>query len=304
MRKLIYISLLLFLTTTLGAQNKLTNALYSLKHNELEKAQILIDAAAEDTLFTQKASTWYYRGYIYKEIFKNKESDDVFSPARDTAVSSFIKALEKKDVDEFKSSINSSLQFLAGTYYNHAAVLFTPQNHELALDRYNHFKDVMLIIDPMYDFSAKDNNFKLALASVYNELAVQNPDSEEVYTQKAADIYLEILMVDSNDVSANYNLGIYYYNKGVELVNNMDYSMDLYELNAVQDQMISFFKKSLPYMKKAYDLDPSRKETLEGLQGIYFGLNDKQKSDKYKEELDALNKKIDKRKEIDINEND
>jgi tetratricopeptide (TPR) repeat protein len=94
--------------------------------------------------------------------------------------------------------------------------------------------------------------------------------------------------MDPNNISANYNLGIIYYNEGVEIVNNMDYSLDLFELNAVQDKIIELFKESLPYMTKAYELNPKRRETLIGLQGIYFSLNDIEKSEAFKQELEAL----------------
>ena len=51
MRKIFYIALLLFCTNSIVGQNKLTNAVYSLKNNELDKAKELIDAAAEDSAF-------------------------------------------------------------------------------------------------------------------------------------------------------------------------------------------------------------------------------------------------------------
>ncbi|MCB0803891.1 MAG: hypothetical protein KDB74_12400, partial [Flavobacteriales bacterium] len=59
-------------------------------------------------------------------------------------------------------------------------------------------------------------------------------------------------------------------------------------LTIIQDEIIVLFRKSLPYMKKAYDLNPTRKETLIGLQGIYFSLNDMPKSELFKKELEML----------------
>ena len=54
------------------------------------------------------------------------------------------------------------------------------------------------------------------------------------------------------------------------------------------DHCVSLFLKALPYMLKAYDLNFRRKDVLEGLVGIYYGLNDDEKYEKYKAELDAL----------------
>ena len=59
MKKLFYILafLLMACTPELIAQNKLSNAIYALQNEELEKAQRLIDAAIVDTLFKDDSRT-------------------------------------------------------------------------------------------------------------------------------------------------------------------------------------------------------------------------------------------------------
>jgi hypothetical protein len=68
----------------------------------------------------------------------------------------------------------------------------------------------------------------------------------------------------------------------------MDYELPFEELFAVQERVMELFTKALPYMLKAYELDPTRKTTLQGLSGIYFGLNDIEKSEYYQKLLDEL----------------
>jgi len=288
MKKIVYIALLVFCTQSLFGQNKLTNALYSLKNNELEKAKTLIDAAAVDSLFSERAATWYYRGFIYKNLFKEKETDNKQSPLRELSVEYFTKGYEMEPTGTYAESCANGLKYLALTYYNHSATSFGPQTYPLALSNYDKYKTIMKLVDPEIDFKEKDINFNLALASTYGRIAAQYSVSAKMYLAKAKELYEEILIVDSLNVSANYNLGIIYYNEGVEIVNNMDYSLDLFELNAVQDQIIELFRTSLPYMKRAYDSNPKRKETLMGLQGIYFSLNDIAKSELFKKQLDEL----------------
>ena len=87
MKKIFYIALLLFCTNIVFGQNKLANAVYSLKNNELDKAKELIDAAAEDSLFNNKPATWYYRGFVYKEIFKRDEISKRDSELREKSMS-------------------------------------------------------------------------------------------------------------------------------------------------------------------------------------------------------------------------
>lgn len=288
MKKTIYILLFYFLGNALVAQNKLTNAIYHFKQNELDKAKELIDAAVDDTLFSDKSSTWYYRGTIYKELFKSREAENKKSPSRQISVESFKTALKLEKEGTYADYCQKSLVFLAQTIYNHSATSFDPQNYELAIEYYNQYKDIISFVEPETDFKEKDIMFNLALATTYGRISEEDTTKRDEYLQKAKKLYEEVLKMEPNNISANYNLGIIYYNEGVEIVNNMDYSLDLFELNAVQDKIIELFRQSLPYMLKAYELNPRRKETLIGLQGIYFSLNDIEKSEDYKRQLEAL----------------
>jgi len=269
-------------------QNKLTNALYNLKSGELDKAKELIDAAAEDSLFVGKASTYYYKGNIYKELFKEREPDMKQSPYRIIAVESFKKSLDLEPDGTYAESSKKNMKYLAETVYNHAAVSLNEVEYQKALSNYKFYKEIISTAFPGTDFKEKDILFNLALATIYSKLAEQDTANTEAFYAKTISLYQEILEIDSNNVSANYNMGILYYNQGVDIVNNMDYSLDLEQLNEVQDRIIVLFKKSLPFMVKAYQLDPKRRETLIGLQGIYFSLNDIEKSEFYKKELESL----------------
>ncbi|MEQ8907755.1 MAG: hypothetical protein RIC95_01060 [Vicingaceae bacterium] len=288
MKKLIYILIFTVCSAGLQAQNKLTNAIYSIKNNELDKAQRLIDAAMEDSLFRDKAATWYYAGYIYKELYKEKELKDKQSPLRLQSAEYFKKALKLDTANTFDKSSRQNLKYIAETIYNNAASSFDNESYPIAISNYNQYKEILSFTYPETDFTEKDIMFNLALATTYSRMAEGDSANSEMHIQKAKNLYEKVLRLDSNNVSANYNIGIIYYNRGVEIVNNMDYSLDLEQLNAVQDSIIVLFKKSLPYMKKAYDLNPKRKETLIGLQGIYFSLNDIPKSEAYKKELEQL----------------
>ncbi|MCB0381302.1 MAG: hypothetical protein KDD24_08595, partial [Flavobacteriales bacterium] len=107
-------------------------------------------------------------------------------------------------------------------------------------------------------------------------------------TKEVKTIYKDILSLDQNNGSANYNLGIMYYNEAVEIINKMDYDMDLERLNELQDVCINLFMKSLPYMLKSYELGYNINETLKGLENIYHGLNDTEKEEFYKKILKDL----------------
>lgn len=291
MKKLVYITFLLFCTNSMFGQNKLTNAIYSLKNNELDKAKELIDAASEDTLFSKDGVTWYFKGFIYKNLFKRDESQLVESPLREQSISYFRKAVELLEPDnKYADGSKKSLSYLANTLYNQSVGLFTKTDYPRAITNYEKYKALMIEVHPEIDLTEKDIMFNMALATTFGRFAEEDSVKSEKYLDDAKDLYQEVLDLDSNNVSANYNMGIIFYNEGVDIVQNMDYSLDLFELNEVQDRIIELFRESLPFMLKAYELNPRRKETLIGLQGIYFSLNDIAKSDSYKYELEGLEK--------------
>ena len=288
MKKIFYIALLLFCTNSLVGQNKLTNAVFSLKNNELDKAKQLIDAASEDSIFNKKAATWYYKGFIYKELFKRDESSQLESPLREESITYFTKALELENEGPFKKGCTNAIKYFSQTFYNQSAVAFNPNDYPIAVSSYERSKALLKQVDPNADFKEKDLNFNLAMASTYSRIASIDTNNASVYLDKAIELYKKVLVSDSNNFSANYNLGIIYYNQGVEIVKKMDYGLDLMELTMMQDQLFEIFRTSLPYMKKAHDLNPQRRETLVGLEGIYFSMNDTEKSELFKKKIQEL----------------
>lgn len=291
MKKIFYIAFLLFCTNLIFGQNKLANAIYSLKEDKLDKAKELIDAAAEDSLFATKAATWYFRGFIYKDLFKRDERSDKESALRDTSIKYFKKSISLEKEGPYTQGCVNAIKFFAETFYNQAAISTNPKDYPIAISSFSRYKELIKSVSPNADFKEKNTNFSLALATTYSRIASIDTNNASIYLDKAVALYKNALILDSNNFSANYNIGIIYYNKGVEIVNQMDYGLDLLELTMLQDQLFEIFRTSLPFMKKAHDLNPKRRETLTGLQGIYFSMNDAEKSDLFKKKIEALDVK-------------
>jgi len=298
MNKKRYISLILSILTFgsvfgqfIGRDN-LSISLFYMQKAELDSAKKYIDLSTVDEDLKSAAKTWYYRGFIYKELYKKKEKSNKTSPLRLISIESFKKMLTLEGKDEFQESTFKILKYEASTIYNDAARLLDPENYKTAVSNFAIYRSTMLIINPSADLTSREVKFKLALASMLNRPAATHSglDSSQSYQIKA--LYLEIITLDPNNSAANYNLAILYYNEGADIINNMDYDMDIIKLNEVQDQCIGIFLKGLPYMKKSYELNYKRKETLIGLKNIYYGLNDLEKSDAYKHELEQMEKKV------------
>ena len=293
-KKLYILVVLLALTSTVFGQfvgrDNFSISMYYMQKAELDSAKKYIDLAAIDETLNTAAKTWYYRGYIYKELYKKKEKDNRTSPLRLVSIESFKEMLTLEGTEEWVVSTNKILNYLASTLNNDAARLLDPQNYSTSITNYDKYRSTMLLIDPTVDLTARDIKFKLALASVLNRPARTAEGLDSAETHKVKSLYLDVLALDPNHPGANYNLGILFYNEAADIINGMDYDMDIMKLNDVQDHCIEIFLQGLPYMKKSYEFGYKRRETLIGLKNIYYGLNDIEKSEAYKKELEDLDK--------------
>jgi hypothetical protein len=263
-------------------RDNLSKSLYYMQKQELDSAKKYIDFAAEDVELKEKPKTWYYKGFIYKELYKKRDKANKISPYRATSVKAFKKVLNIDSKKEFTESSLKILKYLASTLYNDAARSLNPNDYMMAQENYKSYKEIILLIDPTINLNSQDIKFKLALASMFNKSAEGKSLDSALY-EKIVKLYLEILEIDENNPGANYNLATLYYNEAAEMINNMDYDMDIEKLNEVQDYCIGIFLKGLPYMHKSYELNYKIDETLIGLSNIYYGLNDMEKSDFYKD---------------------
>ena len=115
-----------------------------------------------------------------------------------------------------------------------------------------------------------------AKGTVYDKLS----DSEE-----AAKSYLKAIEIDANFFDAYYNLGAVYFNNGVKLVDeaNKVPAKDYEKYESIMAKSNVEFKKALPYMEKAYNINNNSKESIEALKNIYF---------RFRSESDEMNKKF------------
>jgi hypothetical protein len=271
-------------------KDNLSVSLFYLQKAELDSAKKFIDLAVLDEELTGEAKTWYYRGYIYKNLYKEKERENNVSPLRLISISAFEKMVTLNGKDDFLESANKMMKYEASTLYNDAVRMLIPETYRLATSNFELYKKTMILVEPNVELKQMDIRFKLALASMLSVAGDKDVQFDSLQTVDIKGLYLEVLEVDSNNATANYNLAILFYNEGADIINELDYDLDLMEFSRIQDLCIGLFLDGLPYMKKSYDLLYKRKETLVGLSNIYYGLNDMGKSEFYKKELEGLEK--------------
>ena len=286
------IGILTMLSVFANAQiDKVSAAISLLQKGNLDSAKTIIDLAVADTEIVNDGQAWYIRGFIYKSIYNAKEKTNIKSPLRLEALNSFKRSLfidtSLANVVENKKNI----KYLAATLYNDVKASLDSVNYLIAIDNFEKFKTYSKLIDTSQEtIKQNDIKFLLALASVYTQIYENDRKGKSEFLNLAKAAYYKVLILESNNISANYNMGILFYNQAVQLINQSDYDIDIVALNDIQDNSVKLFKESLPFMEKAYQLDPKRREILLGLSGVHFSLNEKEKSDYYKQKLQELEK--------------
>jgi tetratricopeptide (TPR) repeat protein len=269
--------------------DKVDAALELYRAGKLGEAQKAIDAAVKEPAYSQDHYSWYVRGFIYKDLFKQLSKSDPETTTREEAVSSFFKAIELDKENENLDDNKTNIKFLATTYYNDAGNALIRQKFEVAQKHFQNFKNTLEKAGLSSDVQDKELEYLFALASAYT-VGYQNDKTKEHYFTETEKIYQNILKSNPENIGANYNLGILYYNKAVSIYNELDYDTDIFLFMEIQDKTVEIFKQALPFMEKAYKLDPKRKETLKGLEGIYHSLNETEKVNEVRAQLEKLEK--------------
>jgi len=111
---------------------------------------------------------------------------------------------------------------------------------------------------------------------------------EKIDQEKAIIDYNKCLDLDPENFNALYNLGVVYYNKGVEQQNVANDKTTTKEYEAALEIANEYWKKALPYMEKALEVQPGEGAVLETLKGLYYRFEQMDKYNEVNEQLKAL----------------
>jgi len=273
------------------AQNQdFVNAYNCVNKGNVDSAKLFIDKAMADSGTHKDPQYWYVRGFIYKELYKKYEMANKLSEFRDTAIADLFRSVKLDTSAANKKDNLVTAKFLVGTYYNDASDMLDSMHYTTAKRYFASFKATEQRIDPAINTNTLEIPFDLKLGDLYSYLFFHaaNAKLKRAFLDSAKNAYNDVLAISPNNVSANYNLAILYYNQAVYIINETDYDEDISKLNAAQDTSIRLAMQSLPFMQKTYQLDPRKKEAIKGLEGIYYLLHDTQKFQEYEDKLKEL----------------
>ncbi len=289
MRHILLLLLAHFAASTAFAQpGSLVEANRQYQAGNLAGARELLDAAVKEGEFAKSPEAWVLRGFVYKDLYKGMHPGPEADGIRDEALASLFTSTVVDTAKEYSQSSLQAYDFLCKTIYNDAARALNDMDEERALMLYSKYKESVLRLDPAHGFKDRDIEFDNALGTVYTKRF--NQDREQtVWYDKAVALYEHVIELDSTNYGANYNLATLFYNRGVYNIQHINASTDIPTISEIQSASKEFFILALPYMMKAHDMNPKRRETLLGLEGIHYSLQDVDESERYRhlyEELD------------------
>ena len=276
------------------AQNdRLNRAQQLLQSKNADLARQAIDSVILNPETKADFVSWTTRAYIYFEIYKRTDKLKLYSPLRDTIVSSLKTSNKLKPDETFTANNKKLLSNIAAGYFNFSKnLLMDSVNYKNSLIAYNKFKENYLLAEPGTNFIARDVEYYLAVGSLYSDIF--NRDNKNTAAQETAKItLLKVLDLQPENPSANINLGIMYYNQAVNLGKGLDYGADFTQIDVVQENIIKLAKQAEQFIIKVYKVDNKNLKAVEALHSIYKMLNDKAKEEEFKKKCKELNIKID-----------
>ena len=127
---------------------------------------------------------------------------------------------------------------------------------------------------------ADPTNYTLYFASGIIYLNEEKYDEAIVELQKSIDINPDIF-------DTQYGIGAAHINKAAEMFKAANDIMDVKKYSEAVDQANAVYAKALPFMEKAYQLNPEDTYTMESLKELYYRLKKTDKYDEIKAKLDA-----------------
>lgn len=167
------------------------------------------------------------------------------------------------------------------------AVALFPNDKSLMIDQLNVYLfagNPQAAISRLQEAIKKDPDF----VPLYVQLGIMNDRIKD--TAAAVSAFKKAIEKDPANFDAYYRLGAMYYNRAVDINNEMN-KLDLSQqkqYDALKKQRDKLFAISQPYMEKAYELRPDDPDAVLALKELYARLGQMDKSNQMKAILEKL----------------
>jgi len=269
----------------------LTNEAANLCQNKNfdEAKKKIIEAMDSDE--SKHPYSWYVKGFVAKEIYKQRESNLRNSKNREDALASFTKCIEMDRKGEYSEMSKAGIKYLATTYFNDAQLRsrdFDLSSAHEAEELFSQFRKYMRIVDPVFPIGGYEKDFSKNMAQRYFILWQMNID-DETLADKSLTQYNNAIRIDSSDSDVYYNVAVIHYNRAVFKYRKINSETDFIELIDIQQEGSALIKnKALANMNRAYNLSPEKPEVIRGLFFIHRALEHEKDVEYFKAEIERL----------------
>lgn len=271
----------------LGQTDPLVEALRKYQGGALIEAKGLADEAVASPKHATNAEAWLLRGFVYKDVYKSTTAGARADSLRNEAITSLEQCMTLDTTNTYTTNARQAYDYLARTYYNDAAKALGEMDEDRAQLVFARYKEATLRLDSRADLRAREVDFANALGTVYTKRFNANR-TDTIPFGRAVKAYRAVLTMDPENYGANYNLATLFFNRGVYKIQRIDAEDEIPTIMQIQEASRYYFQLALPYMLKAHDMDPARRETLLGLEGIYYSLQDQESSDKFRQLFEEM----------------
>lgn len=284
---------MLCVTYSSAQTEKIIEAQKLLEDKKIAQSIILIEQATKHNETKDDPFTWYLRSLAYYQFYSQVGD---FSSSKiallDSSFSSGLKSNKLKPEPEIKTENDKILEKVAKKYFSITRILLQDSlNSSKSELLYQKHKKAFNTIQPDYSFKERDVEYYVVMSNLFTDLFMKSDFKIIKYGDVAKSACFMLLEIDPKNITANYNLGVIFYNQAATLMKEMDYDIDIAKMDVVQENAKKLFKQSEPFMYKVHELNPKDIRALEGLQGIYYALNDNEKELVYKQKKAALEQK-------------
>ena len=196
---------------------------------------------------------------------------------------------EAGDTAAVRSSVNKAVAAMPGSY-------------ALLIEQINLFlKDgkseaAVSSINQALAKNANNHELHLVLGQTYNKMAFpkdaagkdgHRPGNFSELVKKAEDEFTKAIEIKADYAVGLYSAGVFYNNLGADILKQSENLKDPKQVKVQEDKADGLFKKAIPLLEKAHELDPGDKDTMRTLRQLYArtGQGETEKYKKLNEEL-------------------
>ena len=285
--------ILIFLASGLfGQEATLNRAQQLFRAQKYEQAALAVDSAIKHPQTTRDFISWTTRAYIYYYIYVKTDKVKLISPLRDTVLISIRKSIALNPDSEYVANNRRILNNLSAHYFNIAKYLLQDSvDADRSLLAYQRYKELAKLADATANPDSRDIEYYLAVGSVYSE--IYNKDNNNNKAQQIAKVALmKVLDMHPDNVNANMNMGLLYFNQAVNIVKSMDGEIPIEKIDELQENVVKLARQSEQFMLRVYTTEPKNRKANTALYYIYRMLYQLQKSDEFKKRAVDLGEKF------------